>query len=252
MAVVLSNYREGSFNSLPPFEVAGPSFDKVDGAHIIANSMMPLFRKHSVERILGLQLLHHHFKLQPEERLVDFNGTSVPIALDIDQLSNFTPSVWGIKCDNTEIELSPLEFALNSGDSTLDNSSPWSKSNFQELITSKKEFFIEYTQLVRDLGIDNIFGFARYPGDGYPGRVEITVGRAHVNLTPTQVDNVLLSHRNKQTDHMCKGKIYAVGKSREAAWFFTDDFIQHGCRCLCPEKNGVHHGHGSHHITQSG
>lgn len=189
MAVVLANYHHESFNSLSPFEVAGPGFDKVNGSDIIANIMTPLFRKHEVERILGLQLLHHHFKLQPEERLVDFNGTSIPIAPGINQLSNFTASVWGIKCANNKIELFPVEFALNSGDSTLDTSSPWSESNFDEFIRAKKQFFIEYTQLVKNLGIEGLFGFARYPGDGYPGRVEITVGRAHVNLTPTQVGN---------------------------------------------------------------
>ena len=51
---------------------------------------------------------------------------------------------------------------------------------------------------------------------------------------------------------MQQGKIYAIGKAREAAWFFTEDFIKHGCRCLCPEYNGVHKGHGSHVYTQSG
>lgn len=190
MAVVLANYDHRSFNSLPPFEVAGPSFDKANGSDIIANIMTPLFRKHKVERTLGLQLMHNHFKLEPNERLLDFNGTSIPIIPGLDQLSIFTASVWGIECTNNKIELFPLEFALNSGDSTLDTTSPWSKSNFDEFITSKRQFFIEYTQLVKELGIEGVFGFARYPGDGYPGRVEITVGRTHVNLTPTQVGHI--------------------------------------------------------------
>ena len=202
MAVVLANYDHGSFNSLPPFEVASPSFDNVHGLDIVANIMTPLFRKHGVERTLGLQLLHQHFELQPKERLVDFNGTSIPIVPGIDQLLNFTPSVWGIECANNKIKLSPLEFALNSGDITLDTSSPWSKSNFDNFIASKEEFFIEYTQLVKDLGIEGIFGFARYPSDGYPGRVEITVGRTHVNLTPTQVGNIFNLVSTSKTDHV--------------------------------------------------
>ena len=76
MAVVLASYQHDSFNSLPPFEVAGPTFDKADGHDIVTKIMTPLFRKHNVETTIGLQLLHNHFELQSEERLVDLNGTS--------------------------------------------------------------------------------------------------------------------------------------------------------------------------------
>jgi hypothetical protein len=54
MAVVLAHYYYESFNSLPPFEVASLSFDELNGPDIIANIMTLLFRKHNVERILGL------------------------------------------------------------------------------------------------------------------------------------------------------------------------------------------------------
>jgi hypothetical protein len=79
MAVVITHYCTSTFNNLPGFEVAGPKFDAVDGKTIITDIMTPLFRKHSVEKVLGLQLLHQHFQLNSGERLVDFNGTSVPI-----------------------------------------------------------------------------------------------------------------------------------------------------------------------------
>jgi len=79
MAVVISPYNISTFNNLPGFEVAGPKFDAVDGKTIISDIMTPLFRKHNAEKVLGLQLLHQHFQLYPGERLVDFNGTSVPI-----------------------------------------------------------------------------------------------------------------------------------------------------------------------------
>jgi len=57
MAVVIP-YCTSTFNDLPGFEVAGLKFDVVNSKTIITDIMTPLFRKHSVEKVLGLQLLH--------------------------------------------------------------------------------------------------------------------------------------------------------------------------------------------------
>jgi hypothetical protein len=83
MAVMISSYNTSTFNKLPSFEVAGPRFDEVDGKAIITNIMTPLFRKHQVEKVLGLQLLHQHFQLNPGERLVDFNELQCPSNLRV-------------------------------------------------------------------------------------------------------------------------------------------------------------------------
>jgi len=44
-----------------------------------------------------------------------------------------------------------------------------------------------YLQAKETLSNAGIYGLGRYPGDGFPGRVEMTVGRSNVNLTPNQV-----------------------------------------------------------------
>ncbi|CAG9945638.1 unnamed protein product [Clonostachys rosea f. rosea IK726] len=234
MAVAISQYDTSAFNKLPGFEVAGPNYDEVDGRKIIAEVMTPLFRKHGVEKVLGLQLLHQHFQLRDGEHLVDFNGTSVPIAPHETQLQSFTTSIWSFKKKENGFQLQPLELKLDSGDTKINEASPWNEANFQQFVASKQSFFEEYYRVVQELGIEELFGFARYPGDGFPGRVEISIGRTSINLTPAQ------------------SSIYSIGEGREAAWFFTDDFIKHGCKCLCPEYNGTHAGHNLHIYTVSG
>jgi hypothetical protein len=112
MAVVISPYNISTFNNLPGFEVAGPKFDAVDGKTIISDIMTPLFRKHNAEKVLGLQLLHQHFQLYPGERLVDFNGTSVPIKPGDDQVSNLTTTIWSLEHSGDRFQLQPLEFML--------------------------------------------------------------------------------------------------------------------------------------------
>ena len=54
-------------------------------------------------------------------------------------------------------------------------------------VASNQSFFLEYSAIVKKLGIEGLFGFARYPGDGFPGRVEVGVGRTNINLSPAQV-----------------------------------------------------------------
>jgi len=231
MAVLVSSYKTDVFNQLPLFEDAGPAFDRVQGASIVKSQMKDLFRKHSVENFIGLQLLHQHFQLHSDQKLVDINGTSSPMVPP--QPDCVTPVVWGVRMDkNNDIYLEPLEFTLNSGDAELDQASPLSQDKLESFLVEKRNFFSEFATTVKLLGIEGLFGFTRHPGIGYPGRIEISGDRVNINLTPLQ------------------GKMYLDGKSREAAWYFDDQFMDDGCRCLCPEKDGKHQGHGSHHITQ--
>jgi hypothetical protein len=76
---------------------------------------------------------------------------------------------------------------LNSGNTDLDEASPWRDANFQKFVASNQPFFLQYSALVKKLGVGGLFGFARHPGDGFPGRVEVGAGRANINLSPAQV-----------------------------------------------------------------
>lgn len=110
MLVLISDYNTDTFNKLLSFKEAGLKFDSFDGGTFIADIMAPLFPKHRVENVLGLQLLHRHFTLQPGERLVDFNGTSVPIKPEGDPASNLTTTIWDLEQSGDQLQLHPLEF----------------------------------------------------------------------------------------------------------------------------------------------
>jgi hypothetical protein len=69
----------------------------------------------------------------------------------------------------------------------LDKASPWNDVNFQKFADSNQSFFLEYATTVNKYGFEGLFGFTRYPGDGFPGRVEVSAGRTNINLTPAQV-----------------------------------------------------------------
>ena len=71
MTIAVASYQFVEFKSLLDFSDVGLVFDGLNGAKIIQDKMMPLFRGHGVERDLGLALLHWHFELKEGEQLTD-------------------------------------------------------------------------------------------------------------------------------------------------------------------------------------
>jgi len=72
-----------------------------------------------------------------------------------------------------------------------------------------------FSKALEEAGAQTIFGLCSYPGDDFEGRVETTVGRANVNLKPSEAD------------------LFLPGSRRDAAWFFTDELKDDSCKCTC-------------------
>ncbi|KAG6012492.1 hypothetical protein E4U43_007777 [Claviceps pusilla] len=208
MAITVAPYSSEVFNRIPIFGDALPKFDRLNGDEIAKNQMREVFRRHKVEHVLGLALVHKHSFLEEGERLTDVRGTSNPL--------NFAagrPSV--LKFSDDGQQLAPLEFSLDQQE--ID----WQDPNMQE-------FLAEFFQIVKQMDAVNLFGLCGYPGDGYPGRVEFSSGRSNVNLTPDEARRYLPD----------------IGFStREAAWFYTENLEESGCHCSCYTRATQEHGH---------
>lgn len=55
-----------------------------------------------------------------------------------------------------------------------------------------QKFLIELSDLILDFRVNSTYKLVCYSKDDFPGRVEMTVNRANVNLTPTQVREIML------------------------------------------------------------
>jgi len=232
MAIALSPYDVVVYNSTPLLNVALQKHQAAGGNGWIHDTFSNLFRQYHVEDVLGLILLHNHFPLEENEYLTEVHGTSTAWK---SQTGN-TPSCWALNHDNRTIE--PIEFSLDDDDHSVPYPE-WGSENMQ--------LFLEKLMVTLEkYGVAGIYGLGRYPGDGYPGRVEMTVGRSNVNLTPKQVCRVEILHTIYTNSNQAAKHAPAV--QSEAAWFFTEDFTKIGCACNC-----YHHGTGnsthSHHTT---
>lgn len=113
-------------------------------------------------------------------------------------------------------ELVPLEFSIAQRD--ID----WQMPSVQQFLT-------EFSKLLVTHNAENILGLCTYQGDGYPGRVEFTVGRSNINLTPDEVRLPSSSDITKSVsdaNHVYQAERLPSTSTREAAWFYTDDFIR--------------------------
>jgi hypothetical protein len=207
MAIAVADYSVHEFNHLHDFGDALPKFDKLDGNDIATGTMKELFRRHKVDHIFGLTLLHKHSILHDGERLTDVRGTSNPLTFPVGNAS-----IW--KYNPGSRQLVPVEFSIDHDEVH------WQDPGIQAFLT-------EFSEVVTKLEASQLLGLCRYPGDGYPGRVEFTTGRSNVNLTPEEAEDFLPS-----------------GGTREAAWFYTDDFTKRGCRCNCFTTPNHNHSHG--------
>ncbi|KAK8038424.1 hypothetical protein PG994_015191 [Apiospora phragmitis] len=176
MATYLAPYSAAFFNATPSLPDALQKHLEAGGNERVHQDFETLFQEHGVEKILGLGLMHHHFALEDDEYLTDVRGTSTAWK----SCTGTRPSVWGF--DANEKRLTPLEFAMDDDNDSVaypDWQSP-----------QMRDFLEKLSGLILQLGVNDTYGLVRYPGDNFPGRVEMTVGRANVNLTPAQVCNV--------------------------------------------------------------
>jgi hypothetical protein len=162
-------YDPQAFHALPHIGSAAARFRNSDGDTLVSSTFQDLFIRHKMDRVFGLSLLHRHFPLSGDERLVEYHGTSVPWKVD-DFTRYIKPASWLLTTDGA---VSPYEFyySLAEDGPKLDVKDP-----------DQQAFLEEFAQVLSEKRIHGLFGLCRYPGDDFKGRVEITQGRSNINL----------------------------------------------------------------------
>ena len=187
MAEVLQPYSADVFNTLPDLPTAERSLVSRGGPDLVNELLKPMIEKYQLEGKLGVGLLHRHFELGETEKLVEFNNISLPWKSNNDDHSGgkILPSAWAVK-DN---KLTPYEFYY----------SPLGRDDHFDFGTARS-FVREFIEAVNQFGLEQTLSLRLFPGDGFTGALEITEGKANINLLPDQVcitQSLCLLH----TDH---------------------------------------------------
>ncbi|KAK4213514.1 hypothetical protein QBC37DRAFT_171200 [Rhypophila decipiens] len=133
-------------------------------------------------------------------------------------LEKTQPSTWFV---SEKEEVFPYEFHYSADGDDTDE-----KEGAETPADSKYSGFVKaFTDLLRKKDALGLFGLGRYPGDDFEGRVEITEGRANINLRPQDAPKHLAS--------------------RAAAWYFSPNLLGK-CVCVCGgngHTDATHQGH---------
>jgi hypothetical protein len=218
MAVVLQPYSPSVFNNLPSLDEVNLKACEVDAASVIAAEIATLFLKYKVQTSLGVQLLHHHFNLDDDERLVDVGGAAIPWRLGHteDLNSCLLPASWVFKADAYR----PYEFQFVPPSQKL------------PAVDINAAFLTAFNDILKAYDLQGVLGLRALKGKGVrKPELEITQGRANVTFdyTPDVAE-----------------------KAIEATWAFEGEglpTVHSYCVSYCSTRSGGNHGSVHHTYT---
>jgi len=158
---------------LPSLNDANTEFKERKGAEVMNSVLAGIFVKHNVESHYGVQLLHRHFRLDNDERLVDVGTASVPWssvgseALD----SRVVPVSWAFEGDSYY----PYEFKFVP---------PTLASGSQELQgpTMQEPFLVEFNEALKAHHLQGVLGIRSLKDNLNKPELEITNGRSNITF----------------------------------------------------------------------
>lgn len=91
------NYSHSLINSLQNVDTALDSFTQSNGLDLVLNEIRFLFVEYSITQDWGVAILHSHFPLSTNQRLINFGHTTVPVeweAIKDDAKRSIQPCSW--------------------------------------------------------------------------------------------------------------------------------------------------------------
>jgi len=178
-----------------------------------------IFTKHNVDGFLGVQLLHRHFSLDNDERLVDVGGASVPWSNDGSEALDLRilPVSWAFEGDTYH----PYEFKFVPP-----------AEEFHEPVVPEP-FLIEFNEAIKTHNMQGVLGIRSLKTAKKP-EMEITKGRANVTF---DYDSDVAEYDN----------------AIEASWAFGGTGITSTatfCTSYCSSRSD-YGGHNKYHSTTS-
>ena len=216
-------YSHETFHSAVHISDAGEEYRKRDAQKFVDGTLAPIFKKHKVEETFGVGLVHRHFDIKEDEKLVEFNNVSTPWTIDA--------GLNEVAVKGTNSLIYEVAWMLNKDGKWMAYEYAFSpvrgKDSYVVDIRDPKhhDFLVEYTAALKAGGWEKLLGMRAWPGPGFNGVLEFTQGKANINLVPEQFD---LSQED------------GIGY-QETMWFWAEEFAKKHTNCYCRAIN-----HGGH------
>lgn len=179
-SVAIETYQPSEYQALRHLHDAFDSFLERSPQETIEKKMMEIFVKHQVYDDLAVSLIHRHFDMSANEKLVEFGPVSSPWSYrqadDAMMGGSVTPRSWLFKNG----KMLPYEFGYNEA-----GQPPKYKS-----LPDKPDFYAEFNDLLEREGLGDLLGLTLLTERKEHGliKVEKTFGRSNVVFTMTDDD----------------------------------------------------------------
>jgi hypothetical protein len=146
------------------------------------NSVSAFLHRLIHSRRFGIAVLHRHFDLEANERLVEVNNVATPwdVADPPRVGGTIVPTSWLFRED----KLIPYEYSFVGADKDKLDTHP-QPSQFPA-------FLEELSAVLKKLRVQRYLALTVHPAPDFKGAIEFTVGRANVALQPERVSHSLL------------------------------------------------------------
>jgi hypothetical protein len=180
MADILQPYSVADFNKIPDLHGASQAFLDRDGEKFVRDVFGPLVIKHELQNNLGIGILHRHFALKEEEKLVEYKSTSVPFDRLASDGSFFGGKILPMAWQLNDGKLMPYEFFF----------APLETGKLFDLTGDKIVAFLdEFVKAAKSFHLDRVVALRLFPYPGYEGGLELSQGRANIVLNPGEVSH---------------------------------------------------------------
>jgi len=183
--MVTTAYSSTKFHQVLDLVPSNDEFKSRGGPQFVYDICRPLLRKHGLTSVFGVGLVHRHFDIDSDQKLVEFNNITLPWRTttmttaggeDVEAKIHILPTAWMF--DDQEQKWMPYEFSY----------SPMGKVEPVRLDDARyRDFLAEYACALKDAGLQKVVGLRLWPGEGFRGGLERTEGKANIWLVPGQV-----------------------------------------------------------------
>ncbi|KAF5694269.1 hypothetical protein FGLOB1_14252 [Fusarium globosum] len=170
-----ASYDHRAVDAMTDVDVAAQRLQELNGLDHMKSCIRDVFMKHGVDKVFGVGLLHRHYDVAPNEKIIELGPVSSPWVVGDDEVvtgGSVLPHTWRV----FDGELKPTEFKFVPQRDLSNVDRPIFPAAFVK----------ELIGVLQETGLDEVLGVSLYEaGDPDNETMEVTYGRSSIVIPST-------------------------------------------------------------------
>ncbi|KAF5691740.1 hypothetical protein FCIRC_318 [Fusarium circinatum] len=170
-----ASYDHRAVDAMTDVDMAALRLQELNGLDHMKSCIRDVFMKHGVDKVFGVGLLHRHYDVAPNEKIIELGPVSSPWVVGDDEVITggaVLPHTWRV----FDGELKPTEFKFV----------PQRELSNVDRPVFPAAFVKELIGVLQETGLDEVLGVSLYEaGDPDNETMEVTYGRSSIVIPST-------------------------------------------------------------------